>query len=96
MKCPVLVGRDAELAQLRSAMERAAEGSGSMLVLVGGPGVGRSRSIGAAQDTADELGLPVFSGRAVRASTPAPLRPLSEALLAWLRRHDLPLSLIHI
>lgn len=92
MKCPVLVGRDTELATLHEAVDRAVAGSGTTVVLSGEPGVGKSRTVAALMAEAEERGLVVLAGRAVRASTPTPLRPLSEALLAWLRRHELPSS----
>jgi class 3 adenylate cyclase/tetratricopeptide (TPR) repeat protein len=37
------VGRDAELEQLRSALERASQGHGQVIAVVGEPGVGKSR-----------------------------------------------------
>ncbi|GAA4377506.1 hypothetical protein GCM10023146_34420 [Nocardioides caricicola] len=92
VKCPVLVGRDTETGLLRAATQRAVDGRGGTVVLSGEPGVGKSRAVAALQSDAEEHGLVVLSGRAVRASTPTPLRPLSEALLAWLRRNELPAS----
>lgn len=88
----MLVGRDTELATLRAAVDRAAAGSGAVVVLSGEPGVGKSRTVAALVAEAEERGLAVLAGRAVRASTPTPLRALSEALLAWLRRNELPSS----
>jgi hypothetical protein len=38
------VGRDAELDQLHTALERAAAGHGQVMALVGEPGVGKSRA----------------------------------------------------
>lgn len=92
MKCPVLVGRDAETGHLRAAMADAVASRGATVVLWGEPGVGKSRTVAALQAEAEQSGLVVLSGRSVRASTPTPLRPLSEALLAWLRRNELPVS----
>ncbi|MGH2635257.1 MAG: adenylate/guanylate cyclase domain-containing protein [Actinomycetota bacterium] len=40
-----LVGRGAEMAVVRSALERAAEGVGTVLLLVGEPGIGKSRLV---------------------------------------------------
>lgn len=51
----------------------------------GEPGVGKSRLAAAVVEDAGRAGLVVLSGRAVRSASPVPLRPLSEALLAWLR-----------
>jgi len=50
-----LVGRDAELAALRAMMARASDGAGGAAVLVGEPGIGKSRLIEALrQDEAHE------------------------------------------
>jgi predicted ATPase len=42
---PVLVGRDAEVAQLRAALERAAAGRPAILVVTGEAGVGKTRPV---------------------------------------------------
>lgn len=56
----------------------------------GEPGVGKSRLAGELLEEARSAGLAVLAGRAVRAATPVPLRPLGEALLAWLRGGAVP------
>ena len=40
-----LVGREGEMAAIRAAFDRAREGQGSVLLLVGDPGIGKSRLI---------------------------------------------------
>ena len=42
-RCPVVVGRDAEIAVLRGVLAAAREGRGGLAVLTGMPGVGKSR-----------------------------------------------------
>src|SRR5438105_4469231 len=39
---------------------------------------------------AEQAGLAVLAGRAVRSTAPMPMRPLAEALLAWLRTGSVP------
>ncbi len=59
-------------------------------MLRGDPGIGKSRLATAVLAEAADRGLAALSGRAVPSGTPTPLRPLGEALLAWLRRNDVP------
>lgn len=86
------MARVPELQQLEWAVDRAVDGAGSTVVLTGEPGIGKSRAAAELAAIARERGVAVLSGRAVRATTPQPLRPLSEALLAWLRREELPID----
>lgn len=86
----MLVSRTAERARLTEATNGLAEGHGGLWLLRGDPGVGKSRLAATVLAEASEAGLQVMSGRAVPSGTPTPLRPLGEALLAWLRRHSVP------
>jgi predicted ATPase len=45
VSCPVVVGRDAEAAQLRAALERAAGGQPAIVVVTGEAGVGKTRLV---------------------------------------------------
>ncbi|MEZ0578721.1 AAA family ATPase [Nocardioides sp. MH1] len=90
MRCPVLVSRTAETAQLRDALARPSAGHGGVWVLRGEPGVGKSRLAASVVAEAEQAGLAVLAGRAVRSSAPMPMRPLGEALLAWLRTGTVP------
>jgi DNA-binding CsgD family transcriptional regulator len=78
--CPVVVGRDAELAALTDHLDAAVAGHGGLVLLVGEAGVGKSRLAREVAARAAGRGLPVLSGRAVPGA-PLPFRPLSEALL---------------
>lgn len=80
-----VVGRDAEIEQLRRALDTAIAGSGSMVFVVGEAGIGKSRLAAEAAAEAGGRGLPVLRGRAVPTSTPVPYRPLAEALCSAVR-----------
>lgn len=71
-------------------VDDAISGSGRLVFLRGDAGVGKSRVVDAAAEVAASSGCAVLAGRAARSSTPTPLRPFSEAMLAWLREHELP------
>ena len=85
-----LVGRADELATLGSAVSATAAGRGGGLALVGDGGIGKSRLSREAMRHARSLGLVVLEGRAVEGGTPAPFRPLSEALAAGFRTDGWP------
>jgi DNA-binding CsgD family transcriptional regulator len=92
MHCRVLVGRDAELGVLSAALERTST-SGALVVLAGESGVGKSRIAKELSARASADGYTVVCGRAVQASSPVPLRPFIEALIAVARTtamDDLP------
>jgi DNA-binding CsgD family transcriptional regulator len=79
--CPVVVGRDTELATLVELVDGAAAGEGRLVCLVGEAGVGKSRLVRELMTHAGGRGLVVLSGRAVPGASPLPFRPLTEALL---------------
>ena len=59
---PVLVGRDAEAAQLRAALERAAAGRPAIVVVAGEAGVGKTRLVADLVGRAGELGAVALTG----------------------------------
>jgi hypothetical protein len=63
---PVLVGRDGELAELLAGLEDAAAGAGRLFLLVGDPGIGKSRLAFEAAAWARDRGFKVAWGRAGR------------------------------
>ena len=88
--CPVLVGRRAEIQALESALAGALAGQGGCAVITGEAGIGKSRLIRELARMAAGRQVPVVVGRGVPASTSAPYRPVTEALLQLLRRRPLP------
>ncbi|UMG93125.1 AAA family ATPase [Nocardioides sp. TF02-7] len=90
MRCPVIVSRTDETSRLREALRRPATGHGGVRVLRGEAGVGKSRLAAAVVAEAEQAGTVVLCGRAVRSAASVPLRPLSEALLGWLRTGTVP------
>jgi DNA-binding CsgD family transcriptional regulator/tetratricopeptide (TPR) repeat protein len=81
MLCPVMVGRDGELAQL----QRAWRAGGQMLVVRGRAGIGKSRLVRELADWAKGGGGTVLAGRCSATAGNVPFRPLREALLAAAR-----------
>jgi hypothetical protein len=65
--CPVLVGRDQELGQLRSAVDRVAAGHGTTLVVLGEAGVGKSRLVREAAEGYNRL---MARGRRIKFAEP--------------------------
>ncbi len=59
---PVLVGRAAEVAQLRAALDRAAAGQPAVVVVAGEAGVGKTRLVGELLRDAEALGAVALSG----------------------------------
>jgi predicted ATPase/DNA-binding CsgD family transcriptional regulator len=88
--CPVVVGRNDELAALSEAIERAFEGHGGVILLIGEAGIGKSRLARETQAIARSRGLAVLSGRAVQQVAATPYRALTEALFGALRGGPIP------
>jgi DNA-binding CsgD family transcriptional regulator/tetratricopeptide (TPR) repeat protein len=83
-----LVGRTAETALLRAALDRAASGAGGMLFLAGEGGIGKTRLAQAAAAEAAGRGWTVAEGRAYAVETGVPYAVFADALLPVLRRLD--------
>jgi len=60
----VFVGREREVGELCSAVEAAENGRGSLFLLCGEPGIGKTRLADRVADLAADRGVPVFWGRA--------------------------------
>jgi len=81
-----LVGRDAELAQLRATWNRAAAGEGQVVLLSGDPGMGKSRLLGAMIEAMPATGHERIAAFCTPQTTDSSLYPLTEPL-----RHTLGL-----
>ena len=79
MDAAPLIGRAEAMTAVRSAVTRAAQGSGGLLLVVGEAGVGKTRLLTEAVRVARGDGLTVLSGRATESG--GAYRPLIEALL---------------
>ena len=80
-----LVGRAAELAELRAALERARAGQPSVVVLTGEGGVGKSRLTELVADDARHDGWTVAVGRAYAVESGVPYAVFGDALVPLLR-----------
>jgi DNA-binding CsgD family transcriptional regulator len=83
--CPVIIGRDAELAAFDASLTAAMAGHGGCVVITGEPGIGKSRLVLETTRRAASRGIRVISGRAVPQSATTAYGPLTEALVQLLR-----------
>ena len=83
--CPVVVGRHEELDLLQAALDDARDGRGSLVLIRGEAGVGKSRLTLQLEAAARAAGMQVLRGRAAASSSPVPFRPFAEALLGVTR-----------
>ena len=88
--CPVVIGRDSELAAVDAALTAAMTGHGGCVMITGEPGIGKSRLALETAVRAASRGIRVVVGRAVPQSATAAYRPLSDALMQLLRDRPLP------
>jgi DNA-binding CsgD family transcriptional regulator/DNA-binding transcriptional ArsR family regulator len=77
---PTIRGRDAELGALGELFDRVRLGSGSVLLVEGAAGMGKSRLIGEGVRMANRVGFPVGMGAAEPSESVAELAPLLRAL----------------
>lgn len=77
---PALVGRDDELAQLRSLIGNAARGRGGICLIEGEPGIGKTRLVTEAFDHAQRLGVEVFAGAAEELDRRRPFGAIADCL----------------
>ena len=85
VRCPVVVGREAELVELADMCGQASTGHGVCVVITGEAGVGKSRLLAEAAEEARARGQVVLVGRSTPTDRVSPLRPVAEALLDGLR-----------
>lgn len=88
--CPVVIGRDAELQAVDTALTAAMAGHGGCVVITGEPGIGKSRLALETASRAASRGIRVVTGRAVPQAATAAYRPLTDALVQLLRDRAVP------
>jgi energy-coupling factor transporter ATP-binding protein EcfA2 len=94
---PGLVGREAVLREIRTALDEAAGGRGRLLLLTGDPGMGKSAVLLAAAGLAEARSFAVHRGQCVSELGVPPLWPWTQVLRSmaadgsdldpWLVRH---------
>ncbi len=78
----LLIGRDDERSMLLTLLDLAASGKGSLVVLLGEAGIGKSRLLQEVEVSAEWRGWQIAYGRGEQFGSPAPFAPLGEALRA--------------
>lgn len=74
--CPTLVGREPQLDAIRRVLARTREGSGTVTLIVGEAGVGKSRLLRAMMDEARAAGFFTLHGACFEAERSIPYAPL--------------------
>jgi len=82
------IGREAELEQLRAALERARAGHGQVVAVVGEPGVGKSRLVLELTHSHRTDGWLVLESSAVSYGKAAPFLPVIELMKSYLGVED--------
>ena len=78
--CRILVGREDELSTLEDALLAACRGEGSVVVLAGDAGMGKSRLCAELADRAERIGATVLEGSCSEADIALPYLPFLEAI----------------
>jgi class 3 adenylate cyclase len=78
--CRILVGREDELSTLEDALLAACRGEGSVVVLAGDAGMGKSRLCTELADRAERIGATVLEGSCSEADIALPYLPFLEAI----------------
>ena len=77
---PTLVGRDAELARLRTLLDQATEGRAVAALVSGDAGVGKSRLVAEVMTVAEERGFTVLCGQCAEIGDSVPYLPFADAI----------------
>src|SRR5215210_8484402 len=83
--CPTLVGRQPQVAALRQVLTRAREGNGSVALIVGEAGVGKSRLLRSMVDDARAAGFFVLQGACFEAERSIPYAPVLDLVRLFAR-----------
>ena len=79
-----LVGRDAELAALAASLDAARAGAGSLVLVSGEPGIGKTALVEALAELAAAAGVPTVWGRCWEGGGAAPFWPWTQVLRTML------------
>ncbi len=91
MVCPVLVGRDEQLRTVQQLIAQVAAGSGTVALISGDAGIGKSRLAAAARSSAMQRGFTVLQGNCFQPDVGSPFAPLLDMLrLHFARRPPKP------
>jgi len=80
------IGRTEERSRLLAALDRASGGDGTLMVVIGEAGIGKSRLLAEIEGSAAWRGWQISYGRGEQFGSPAPFAPLSLALQAAIPR----------
>lgn len=89
--CPIVVGRDVERAGLEGLLVDIGRSAGGVWSLVGDAGLGKSRLVAEAIQSARKRGMRVLTGEASPTGE-SPFAPVTQALLTELADVEIPLS----
>ena len=82
----VFVGRQRELGELRAALEESLAGRGRMVMLMGEPGIGKTRTAQELASYAQERGAQVYWGRCYDESGAPPYWPWVQAIRDYVQQ----------
>jgi DNA-binding CsgD family transcriptional regulator/tetratricopeptide (TPR) repeat protein len=82
------VGRQREMDELKAALEEAISGHGRLVMLVGEPGIGKTRTAQELANQAQELGAQVWWGRCYEEQGTPPYWPWVQAVRSYVREGD--------
>jgi len=81
--CPVLIGRDQELAALHHLLKQTSSGQGQLLLLSGEAGIGKSRLVAELKASATAQGFHVLEGKCFPTDLTCPYAPLRDLLRSY-------------
>ena len=84
----VFVGRQREMAELKTALDDALSGQGRLVMLVGQPGIGKTRTAQELASHAQERGAQVLWGRCSEEQGAPPYWPWVQTIRAYVQRTD--------
>ena len=84
----VFVGRQREMGELKAALEEALSGSGQLVMLVGEPGIGKTRTAQELTTYARMRGAQVLSGRCYEEQGVPPYWPWVQAIRSYVRERE--------